>query len=857
MLAVGAGLTMLGATIMSATAADLSNYPDMMVSDGVFDGLLVVGENAAAVDNLALTDIASTMKYVSSGASGTVSVSGDAWQVGTSAKKFEMANSNASSTALVSETVRDISTFIGDEELSGLADGTFATNAKSYDYQQFLFFNADGSAPNSRLVKFDENDDDVSADYFFVKSGREIAQYKLEFSSTAESDVTDVDGTSVTTGDYLDDFRNTDLVMFGKMYSIVEATRNSGQLLSMKLTLMAGASRDTLLEGESGTYTVKGKEYEVALTYVDATNAKFTVNGESTNKLKVGETYVLADGSEIGVSEVLYQSYAGGVHSSEFYVGAQKVVLKDTDIDNAGNGSADFEMGSENIDGTKVIITGTDDNTKATISTIELNMTSEDDYWVGAGEKLSDVIAAQGEEKEVLFGGAFDVEYKGLTVEPTHEIQLKKSSDRRYKLRLYDGDSNPVDVPLVYAEAQYNLSFGEESWKSNSRTSQKRLHIFENRTNSLGGGSNSSNVTHATGVGGIYKKDYFVLTGGTAGDGSAKSYLLSYEGSDKSTATSPKIKFKNQGSGETLDYSVTSLTATGTVATIKLGGYSFLVQNASTLAADDFQIEVDMDGDGSVLGADAVAFVDSYGSNWNFTFDGGFGSATNQSNVSVRMTTPDGDDYDNVVPTTVELDLTAGSSEPEVRAAQRGLTFLTPDGETEVAYGYTSMGVFVTEKTPSGSPQEYTFDYPEKQRLPQVFFTSGATTTTSTSGGSLAAVTIVDATKLDSEVASVNAQNLITVGGPCVNTVSAQLLGNPADCTEGFTPGKARIKLWEHANGNVAMLVAGFSGADTRLAGKVVANRWQELSGSEVEVEGTTYSDATISAPSKSGDAMQ
>ncbi len=844
-LAVGAGLTMLGMTVTGAMAADLKNYPDMFVSDGVFDGLLVVGENAAAVDNLALTDIASSMKYAKAGTSAAVSVEGDAWMVGTSSKKLEMANSNTTSSAITGEVVREISTFIGDDELSGLADGTFATNANSYPYQQFMFFDDNGAslAEDSSLVKYDENDDDLSADYFFVKSGRQIARYKLEFGSTAQSDVTDADGAATTTGDYLDDFRNTELVLFGQLYSIVEATRpHANDQRSVKLTLMAGASRDTLLEGEAGTYMVKGKEYEVSLSYVDATKAKFTVNGETTNKLAVGETYVLADGSEIGVSEVLYQAYAGGVHSAEFYVGAQKLELRDDNITLSNAGSYAMKVGSEDIDGTDVLITGTDDNTVATLSTIEVNMTAEDDYWVGSGAKLSEVIAATGEEKEVLFGNAFDIEYKGLTSEPTHALELKKSSDRRYQMRLYDGDSNPVDIPIAYAEAAFNISFGEETQAAaTSRTDWKKLHLVELNTTA---GSESGDP--------IEKKDYFVLTGGTSTDGSAKSYLVQYVGADKSSKTSPKIKFKNVGSGETLEYSVSTTNAT---ATIKLGGYSFLV-NGIGITADDFPLLVDLDGSGAIAASADVDFVDSYGSSWNFT------KITHNISepgvtVVVKMTTPNGDDYDNVVPASPRFNLTAVAG-PEVRASKfapgtnsgGGLTLLTPDGLTEVAYGYSSMGTYITEKTPSGSPQEYTLDYPEKQRLPQVFVTSGATTSSVKSGASLAAVTIVDATKLDSEVASVSAQNLIVVGGPCVNTVAAELLGSPADCTEGFTPGKARVKLFEHANGNVAMLVAGYSGADTRLAGKVVANRWQELSGSEVEVEGTTYSDATISAPS-------
>lgn len=839
-LAFGVGATMLGATVMGAMAADLKSYPDMFVTDGVFNGLMVVGENAASVDNLALTDIASSMKTKSTGAK-SVTVEGDAWKVGTSSKFLELANNNASSSAIVCETVYDMATFIGDEELAALADGTFSTNSANYDYQQFLFFD-DNVNKDSNLVKYDENSGDVTGDFFFVKNGREIARYKLEFTSTAESDVTDSDGAASTTGQYLDDFKNTEVTMMGKVYSVVNAERpTAGRTTSVKLTLMSGATTDTVLEGDSKTYKVGDKEYEVSLTYTDATKAKFTVNGESTNKLAVGDTYVLADGSEIGVSEVLYQSYAGGVHSAEFYLGAQKMELRDDNTTVVG-GTYNMKVGSQDIDGTTVVLVGTDDATTATLSTIEVNMTAEDDYFVGKGEKLSDVIVAEGEEKEALFGGAFDIEYKGLAEKDTHDLKIKTSSSKRYELEAYDGDGHVVQIPVGYAEAQYNLTFGEETRAgAASRTDNKRLILSEGGT--------------AAGDDAIFKDDYLILTGGNPVDGSAKSYLLQYKGADRSTKTSPKIKFKNQGSGETLEYSVTTLTATGTTATIKLGGYSFLVQNASSQGSDDFSVVVDLNGGGAVAASSNITFVDSYGSRFTFKpvspngvgVEGG--TAVNQSFMQITQDTPNIDDYDNIVPTSLIINLTAGSSDPEVRADLTGLTLITPSGETEVKYGYTSMGAFVTHSEPSGDPDEITVSYPKEQKLPQLYFTSGATTSVSTAGGELTAVTIVDATKLDSEVASVKAQNLVVVGGPCVNTVAAELMGSPTDCTAGFTPGKAMVKLFEHANGNVAMLVAGYSGADTRLAGKVIAHRWAELSGTEVEVEGTTYSDATISKP--------
>lgn len=866
LFAVSTGAVMLGATAMGAMAADLGNYPSQFVTDGTFNGFFVVGEAAASVDNLAMTDIAASMKYAAPGETTTTTVEGDAWLVGTSSKKLEMANSNASGTSIVAEGFRDINTFIGDTELAALEGGMWATNEQDYGYNQYLFFdNAPASVPQpaSRIVKYAESDEDVTADYFFVQTAGQIARYRLEFTTTAQSDVTDSAGTADTTGTYLDDFEDTTITMLGKPYTVVQARRlsNGGDLNQngVKLLLMSGATSDTLLEGESKAYQVGDKSYDVTLSFVDADEAKFTINGEQTNKLKDGDTYVLSDKSEVGVSEILYQDYAGGVHSATFFLGARKLELRDDTISD-GVHSHQLRVGSEDIEGADVVIEGTDDNTTFRISVMSLNVTAEDDYFVGKDQKLSDVIVAAGDEKEMLFDGAFDVEYKGLSDEATHDIKLGSTTSRRYKLTAYDGDGNAVDIPLAYASTgnaangNSNVTLGEEAY-SGTRSNQKRLILREGES--------------------IKKEDYFILTGASSvsagasnADGSAKSYLLQYSGADRLSKTAPKIKFKNVGSGETLEYA--AATANGTVATIKLGGFSFDVARHSEDQADDFNISVDFNGNGIGMVDPAVTpthhasvtFVDYYGAEigfyWNNTHthndtmggNGTFSPAATTAFIGVNVSTPDANDFDNVVPTVISFNVT-GTSDPEVRASTpAGLTFITPEGETSVGYGYTSMGAFIKFEEPSSDPDELTLTYPEKQRLPQVYVTSGATTSASSTGGDLTPVTVVDATKLDSEVASVSAQNLIVVGGPCVNTVAAELLGNPSVCTEGFTPGKARIKLFEHANGKVAMLVAGYSGADTRLAGKVVSHRASELSGEEVVVEGTTYSDATISAPS-------
>jgi len=866
-VALGVGATMMGATILGATAADFSDYPNFFLDGGTYDGVIVVRGDA---DSLAAVDITNNMFYAGTDATTTTTttVQGDAWEVKTSSKKLELSNSNATQAAIEGEMPRDINTFIGRDELNALADQTWKTNEKDFTFNQYLFF--DNLDAQSSIVKYTENDDSETDAFFFIKNARQIARYKAEFTSTAESDITDSSGSADTTGTFLDDFEDTELPLWGKAYNIVQAKRNSNTGeggANIKLVLMTGTAKDTLLEGESGTYTVDGEEYSVELTFVDADEAKFLVNGEQTNKLKDGDTYILKGGKEVGVSEILYQDYAGGVHSATFYLGAEKMEMRDDDVD-LGPNSHELVVGSETIDGAAVIISGAGgDNTTFKITTLEINITSEDEYFVGAGEKLSDVITAAGDEQQMLFNGAFDVEFKGLTQPKTHELKLSSTSARRYKLRLFDGDGNQVDIPVAYAESATNLSFAEDG------ANQKVLYNF------------GEDATPNDGVGGsgrkyIKKDDYFVVTGGTAADGSAKSYLLQYKGADTTTKTSPKIKFKNLGSGEALEYSVTTVPAGAidntAVATLKLGGYSFGVFNRTAQNADDFRLMVDLDGSGTVgtavqavTGHNVTTFIDSYGSQWQIGFnsssdmsvEGGENRVISNGTafITINQTTPNGDDFDNREPADINIVITPTTG-PEVRAALGGgagavppLSLLTPDGETEVAYGYTSLGTFVKQTSPSSDPQEYTITYPEEQRLPQLFVTAGATTAkTVSSGAGLDRVTIpLTATKLPEEVTNVKSQHIITIGGPCANSVTAAVMYTeqgktvPANCAEDFSEGVAVVALYDVGD-KVAMVVAGYSGDDTRRAGKVLASRASELSGTQLTVEGTTASNAEI-----------
>ena len=84
-VSLGAGASMVGATMLSAmAAADLSTYPAPFVKDGAFNAMIVVGEAAATNDVLGAIDIATSLQYsakttsmVSTGTASTISSSGD------------------------------------------------------------------------------------------------------------------------------------------------------------------------------------------------------------------------------------------------------------------------------------------------------------------------------------------------------------------------------------------------------------------------------------------------------------------------------------------------------------------------------------------------------------------------------------------------------------------------------------------------------------------------------------------------------------------------------------------------------------------------------------------------------------
>lgn len=836
-IALGTGAAMMGATLMSAYAADLSNYPMPYIKDGKFTGVLVVGDKAAAEDVIGVTDIAISLQSAavkpasSGGGAAGIEFAGEAWQVST-ANHFELSEDL---TANVNrENLRNVTSFADKSNLkTALSSGKVINNKGTAPYNQYLYLLGPGAGNmDTGYVQFTEDDTDKTADFLYFKSAREIGRYQLEFTTALESDVDDSAGSSLATGLFLTDFQDVDLDLFGKKYSIVTAKRTTTAGDSAVLTLMGGSNKDTLLEKATKSYNIGGKDYEVTLNFVDADEAQFTVNGVASRKLKDGDTDKLFAGTKdaltIGVTDILYQDYAGGVHSSTFFLGAKKLELKDTNVTDTSSTNS-LKVDDETIDDAQVMIEGSDDDSTFKINKIHVNMTADDDFFVPANGKLSEAIKAEGAnaEPQVLFTENWDIEYKGLKKVNTEKIQIRTSGNSQYNLEFIDGGGNKVGVPIAKSPAGSELLFGDTG------------KPFINNENST-----------------IRKDSYFLVTDGSRKRGERKTYVLQYKGADKVSADNAILKFKDVGSGETIEQTY----STGNkLATLKIGGTDYGIYNASDvptndITVNDFAITVDMDASGALVNAHNVEvnITTRYGAEIGLS---------NESNGTVKLTikTPDSardgnakDSFENVWATDFVAEITASSGKVQHStvagntSGQPGATQInlrTPDGETNVAYGYTSYGSYIKRDTPTNDPATFVVEYPESQRYPLAYVTTKGATATESAVAEGTAVTLqrieVGATKLASEVSDVKSVNAILVGGPCANAATSTIMGNPADCTAGFEPGVGMIKLYENGD-KTAMVVAGYSAADTRNAATVVANYKDyksQLKGITVEVK--------------------
>jgi hypothetical protein len=772
--AIAASTLMVGLTMGVAAAA---NYPAPFVAGGSADVAVVygTGSGVSPLDLVQAGNIQSNLQSYMSGSGSSTTVTGGAyWQVGTSSDKLEL-----------TEPIRNVTTYIGSDDLALLADQTVSNEKGDAEYHQFLYF----EDPASSSVLYTEDDDDNIGLFFKVNSGKVIARYVMDFTTDLKSDVeTDLE---------MSDIEDKSITFLGKTYTIVTANNGTS---GVELTLMSGALGGTVTEGTPLTIG----SYTVSVIVTSATEAAFTVTSssgtETTDKMAKGDMEKLADGNYIAITDVTWEGYAEGDQSATFYIGADKIEWKN---------ATDMKVNGETINEAGVTISATYSSGDVSISEIAINMTAEDDLYVPVNGKLSQ--ATDLDEPQVLVSQNWDIEYKGLEATEYEDISLKVSeSDQQYTLKYLNYDGDEVTLPLVFTNAS-GVYGGDDS--------DKRLVLDAAGT--------VQNITY---------KDYFLLHTADPTDATkeAKTILVEYKGADKVTDTDPKVSLTvNPGANQ--EDKELSLSSTGTF-TLKVAGGTFNFINESDGTANNFNIRLS-DPTGSYAHGGSAAnlsmsnyirtkyntlinITDSNVSGFLAESTGGL-TESRASDWSINVSVDDGNrDGDHVIIAQPVFAATISNTTADASMAFTGTSsWQTDPSNSDVMKYVSNYGVEVTKTDPSDSPANIEVKVPKNIVTPLVYVSTGDLVVSSTAGAS---TQLGDVLVKDSEVSSVSSKNLIVVGGSCINSVAASLLGG-ALCSADFTTktgiGSGQFLIQSlastYSSGKTALLVSGYEAADT------------------------------------------
>jgi len=767
-ISVLASAVMLSSTIGFAAAA---NYPEPFVSGGTAGGAVVYGANAATTDVIAAIDMQANLQGLVTSGSGTTSssTSGESVLFETGTNKLNIGN-NLTEIKTVSITDTDLPTV--------LADGTYSNaDSEDFDYEQKIDVSDDlefahwaDSNYNSKKptlgVKIEKND--------------LILNYTLDFVKSAEDDT--------ASGDDLDDFEDTTIGILGKNYDIVTAVNTSG---TTKLTLMGGAEKDTLSLNDVKDYTVDGKSYNVGLTYVDSNGyCRFNVDGTLTNKILKGGTAKLSDGTYIGVADYDYSTGAvTEIMNCKFYLGADKIVLED---------GKEVEINDEDVDDLRVYWDETD-GSPFKINKMTLEWKAHADTFIT-------------EDSEAVMPGFSSVKLTaGGLIAPTGEL---------IKVRGSSNDDVDLTVTLKSGETTIQLL------GSNGTGGFDTIGGFDDNQGlaTVAGHTAATQITYNA-SGGANGDQYFVATYLNGADGS--SYLVEVSDTDETDG----VDFKDVISGTKLAENIKNTTS------FTLGDATFYLEGF----IEDEWVKINATGTNTYmdrlvtdkglviyLPINNAASTTSPNINLSATnlttnpYPSSYIIWMEEEDKDGNLAATTGDDINVTVSHTTSNNVQAQISVTADNIFSGGTDFEDPDDDN-LYIGYTESDLG-TKVVYDADPDEDTVDitYFGEQVYGSVFIAeSGAVVTpgsTSTSAGGQILVV------KDNQISSVSDKNLIVVGGSCINTVAAKILGSDVPLCESAFTGATSVGAGQYIiktvaspynADKVAMLVAGYNAADT------------------------------------------
>lgn len=688
------------------------------------------------------------------------------------------------------ESANSFHTSLGDDELSNvLASGVFENSeGDEFEYDQKI------TLGNNFLEHFQDNDfnDEEPIIGISMDSGAHVLNYTLEFTPTAAAG-----------GAGLAYLENEVISMLGRTYYILDAVNTTAT--NHKIDFLDAANTVMLAEGETKSMDVGGQKYDVSISFISDTEVVLNINGADTKSLTEGRTAKLNGDVYVGIKDIRAQNYAGGLKQVEFSLGSGKITMQ-----NGQEVEINGEKVSKNADSKITAYLDFDGND---MESLTLEWTTRDDQFIAPGTDL--VMPGLGVVK--LFMSGFVVGAEELT-------KVTPDGDESFKLSTEVTDG-PVSFNFLYSNGVNFTMIGKSATKrlvtnsTSSATTQREI-AFDMDTD-----------------------EWFVATW-ISGDDS-ESYVLQVTDIDDSTPTKNTTTIESVATGSTTGLTLNlgdskdmgSLTFTlasaseltkRAVLNITAGSGAVYVDRLVTKEGLLIQLPYEDLTSSIVHGA-----MDLNESTWimNFTEetrDGDIGAGKSFA-ANLRV---------------IGGETTVASYVSEL-AFSTGSDYETSDGSKDyVGYVNSTLATKALLKT-GGDQDELELTYHGSEAYGEVFISEAAVS--ADGEPQLGSVVVAD-----TQVSTVEDENLIVVGGSCVNTVAAQLLGVAYPvCGADFTAktnvaaGQYLIQSFEspYNSAKIATLVAGYNAGDTTNA----ATYFRTQSG-VVTDKGTKYIGSTSSS---------
>lgn len=160
------------------------------------------------------------------------------------------------------------------------------------------------------------------------------------------------------------------------------------------------------------------------------------------------------------------------------------------------------------------------------------------------------------------------------------------------------------------------------------------------------------------------------------------------------------------------------------------------------------------------------------------------------------------------------------------------------------------FGTLVTTDSTDSNHKTVTVSYPKDQVYAKLYLGAAGSEVSSSGGTSGGSTQLGNVLVKDSEVSSVNTKNLIVVGGSCINSAAAALVGGAKcgpDWTSATGVGTGEFLIKGYASSSLtsgtALLVAGYEAADTVNAATYLTTQTVDTSKA---YKGTTSTSATL-----------